>query len=86
VKHSKGAQLAIAVAYGADRVSVTVQDDGSGFENPVGARTARRGGWGLHIMRERAAAYGGTLRVEFPERGTRVVVEMPLTAMGRHDD
>jgi signal transduction histidine kinase len=28
-------------------------------------------------MRERAEAHGGTLRVEFPRRGTRVIVELP---------
>jgi signal transduction histidine kinase len=28
-------------------------------------------------MRERAEAHGGSLRVEFPERGTRIVVELP---------
>jgi signal transduction histidine kinase len=28
-------------------------------------------------MRERAEAHGGSLRVEFPQRGTRVVVEIP---------
>jgi len=28
-------------------------------------------------MRERAEAHGGRLKIEFPGRGTRVIVEIP---------
>jgi signal transduction histidine kinase len=55
---------------------MSVQDDGRGFSNPAGARSERRGGWGLPAMRERAEAHGGVLRVEFPGCGTRLVVEL----------
>jgi two-component system, NarL family, sensor kinase len=58
-------------------VSLTVEDDGSGFAEAAGAPSAQRGGFGLITMRERAEAYGGRLSIEFPGRGTRVVVEMP---------
>jgi glucose-6-phosphate-specific signal transduction histidine kinase len=40
---------------------------------------ARRGGWGLPEMRECAQAHGGSLRIEVPGRGTRVIVELPGT-------
>jgi signal transduction histidine kinase len=82
-KHSGGVVLTISIEHGADRLHVSIEDDGLGFPNRKGARTARRGGWGLRAMRERAATYGGTLRVEFPTRGTRVVVELPFGAEGR---
>ena len=75
-KHSGAASVEIRIRYG-ERVKLTVQDDGRGFSEPVGARAARRGGFGLTTMRERAEAHGGSLRVEFPERGTRIVVELP---------
>lgn len=78
-KHSGGTSVQVAVTEGGGRIRLSVEDDGAGFENPVGARSARRGGWGLPTMRERAAAHGGTLRVEFPARGTRVIVELPAT-------
>jgi PAS domain S-box-containing protein len=81
-KHSGGTSVEIKLRYG-ERLKLTVQDDGRGFADPVGARGARRGGFGLTTMRERAEAQGGSLRVEFPERGTRVVVEIPVAA---HDD
>ncbi len=34
------------------------------------------GTWGMAVMCERAAAVGGAMRVEFPGRGTRIVVEV----------
>jgi PAS domain S-box-containing protein len=76
-KHSGGTSVEIRIRYG-ERVKLTVQDDGRGFSEPVGARAARRGGFGLTTMRERAEAHGGSLRVEFPGGGTRLVVEIPV--------
>ena len=58
-------------------IRLVVQDDGRGFSDHKGARGARRGGWGLPAMRERAEAHGGLLRIEFPGRGTRLIVEIP---------
>lgn len=77
-KHSGGSALRIAIEHGPDLIRVAVEDDGQGFANPVGARRSRVGGSGLRIMRERAASHGGTLRVEFPGRGTRVAAELPF--------
>lgn len=75
-KHSGATSVTIAIRYG-DAVRLTVEDDGRGFADAAGARSAKRGGFGLTTMRERAEAHGGRLRVEFPARGTRVVVEIP---------
>jgi PAS domain S-box-containing protein len=77
-KHSGGSSVDIAVTAAAGIVRLSVQDDGRGFADPVGARVARRGGYGLPEMRERAEAHGGKLRIEFPGRGTRLVAEIPL--------
>jgi len=73
-KHSGGSSVEINIRYG-DGLRLTVQDDGHGFAIPDGARR----GFGLPTMRERAEAHGGSLRVEFPGRGTRVVVEIPTS-------
>ena len=77
-KHSGGASVIVSVAEEGGCVRIGVEDDGRGFSEPAGARSAQRGGWGLPTMRERAEAHGGSLKVEFPGRGTRVVAEMPL--------
>lgn len=76
-KHSGGTAVRISIAEERGRVELTIEDDGRGFTDPVGARSERRGGWGLPAMRERAEAHGGTLRIEFPGCGTRLVVELP---------
>jgi PAS domain S-box-containing protein len=78
-KHSGAASVKVAIRYG-DGVHLSVEDDGRGFAEAAGARSAKRGGFGLTTMRERAQAHGGRLRVEFPGRGTRVVVEIPKEA------
>ena len=75
-KHSGGTVVEVRIDY-ADAVSLTVADNGSGFPKREGARAARRGGFGVPTMRERAEAIGGRLRIEFPDQGTRLVVEVP---------
>jgi len=76
-KHSAGSAVHVGLSENAGRLRLSVEDDGRGFADPVGARRARRGGWGLPAMRERAEAHGGMLTIEFPGRGTRLVVEIP---------
>lgn len=56
-------------------LTMTVHDDGSGFD----ARTAAPGRWGVVGMRERATEAGGTLAVtSSPGRGTTVILRAPL--------
>jgi PAS domain S-box-containing protein len=85
-KHSGGSAAHVAVAEEAGGVRLSIEDDGRGFVDPVGARSARRGGWGLPAMRERAEAHGGALRIEFPGRGTRLVIEIPAAQEPSHGD
>lgn len=76
-KHSGCTSVEITLSQHAGGIRLTAEDDGRGFVNPVGARTERRGGWGLPAMRERAEAHGGTLRIVFPGRGSRLIAEIP---------
>lgn len=79
MKHSGASVVVIAMAREGSRVQLTVQDDGCGFTDPAGARSSRRGGWGLSAMRERAEAVGALLKIQFPEKGgTRVLVKLDL--------
>ena len=57
-------------------VVLEIADDGVGFDFEAGTTD----GHGLHNMRERAFAVGGTLRVESrPGQGARVRLELPAT-------
>jgi PAS domain S-box-containing protein len=60
-----------------DSVRLIIADDGCGFDPSAARRPARDHGWGLMIMKERAAALGGELTVESaPGRGTRIIVTL----------
>jgi signal transduction histidine kinase len=66
-----------------NRLQVTIEDDGVGFDVGAGADThaqhPQRGGVGLISMRERMEMVGGTLTiVSSPGAGTSVYVEVPL--------
>ena len=80
-KHARTARarldLEIATGASGPRLRATIADDGRGFD--MGRPGGEAGHFGLAIMRERAEGVGGALTIESaPDRGTRVVVEMPL--------
>jgi signal transduction histidine kinase len=78
IKHSGASRIRIGAWEEAGRAFVSIEDNGRGFADPAGARSAWRGGWGLPEMRKRAESIGGKLRIEFPEEGgTRVLVHVP---------
>ncbi|MGH8674749.1 MAG: ATP-binding protein, partial [Burkholderiales bacterium] len=81
-RHSGGTCVRVSLSRDAQRVALSIEDDGKGFAELVEARAAERDGLGLPLMRERAEAVGATLHLEFPRVGSRVVVELPV----RHDD
>jgi signal transduction histidine kinase len=74
-KHAGGsASVVIALAYADDALTVTVRDDGCGFDPAEPA-----GGYGLTGLRARAAEVGGTAKVRSaPGEGTTVTVRLPV--------
>ena len=77
-KHAGAGRVVVSVEATDETVRLKVRDDGCGFAAPEGHPRDANGGWGLAIMRERAAAVGGTLSVDSsPGQGTIVVVELP---------
>jgi PAS domain S-box-containing protein len=74
-KHAEASEAVVTIAVAADRLLVTVTDDGRG-----GAAADPAGGSGLAGLTDRVAAVGGTLTVESPVgQGTRVLADLPLT-------
>lgn len=79
VRHAHATRAAVRIAHGRDRVVVTVEDDGRGFD-PARAVSHEGGGLGLFGMNERAAYLGGRAEVRSaPGTGARVRAEIPLT-------
>jgi two-component system, NarL family, sensor histidine kinase LiaS len=73
-RHSAAVHARVALDYDPDRIRLTVQDDGRGFD--PGAPQA---GVGLASMRERAGDSGGSFALESaPGQGTRIEVTLPL--------
>ena len=77
-KHGGAAAVQVLLEEAGGALTVQVEDDGRGLVEPQHARRPGQGGWGLRTIRERSQACGGTMRVESPGRGTRLVVEIPL--------
>ncbi len=74
VRHGRPQMIDLTVATVADRVTITVRDDGVGFDP---GQVAERRGMGLQMMRERVEELGGVIDVEStPSNGTRVRVTM----------
>lgn len=78
-KHAQAASVEVTLAAALRQVTLTVADNGKGFDS--GSTGRRAASWGLTIMRERAAAAGAELHIEStPGRGTRVAVELARNA------
>ncbi|MFF1299126.1 MULTISPECIES: sensor histidine kinase [unclassified Streptomyces] len=86
-KHAGTGSARVRLAFGRDRVTITVADDGGGARTaptaPAGPRASavvdRPPGYGLIGMRERATAVGGQLSAgRRPEGGFLVSTQLPL--------
>jgi signal transduction histidine kinase len=76
-KHAAGAPVRMVLAYGADRVELTIRND----PPPAGAPTALAGagsGYGLTGMRERLEPLGGTLEAGPLDGGWQVAARIPV--------
>jgi signal transduction histidine kinase len=75
-RHADAGQVDIKLAWGGDSLTVSLSDDGKGFD-PEGVRSDRH--YGLAIMHERAREMNGQLTLNScPDRGTDLVLRLPL--------
>jgi signal transduction histidine kinase len=82
LKHAQATAVKVTIRFGDGKVSLTVEDDGRGFE-PLAL--GEKGGLGLPNMSERAEKMGGRLTVQAaPGEGVTVHVEIPLE--GNHEN
>jgi len=79
-RHARATHASVKLEFGADAVTLTVADDGAGFDvsKVMGKHTERRA-WGLLGVQERVELVGGKFTLEAePGRGTPLVVEIPV--------
>lgn len=75
VRHGKAERVTVHVAIEAGAVSLRIHDDGSGFDV---SEAAKRGGYGLAGMEERARAVGGRVTIRSaPGEGTDIEARFP---------
>ena len=78
VKHAPGATASLSLAFGVDRVTVTIENDvpaGDGATNPLGRSG---GGFGLRGISERVALLGGEVEAGAVPGGWRVSATVPV--------
>jgi len=77
-KHAKAKKVAVTLDSTKDHVVMRIVDDGQGFDAKQPLRRNDNSGWGLMLMRERAASVEGTLRIQSaPGAGTSVEFRIP---------
>ncbi|HEX5836967.1 MAG TPA: PAS domain S-box protein [Anaerolineales bacterium] len=80
VKHAQASEVRLDLTWLGSTVSLSVQDNGVGMD--LTRPDAHTGSHGLTIMRERAEAVGGTLKVASePGRGTTIEVHIPAPSV-----
>ncbi len=84
-KHAQASHVNLTLSYMGDVVILDVQDNGVGLNGawPVTEAVSPSplsGGYGLQIMRERTAQFGGSVALESePGEGTTLVVSIPMS-------
>lgn len=78
-KHADANSVLVSLVLDSEKLTVSIQDDGKGFEPPGSlALLAQQGSFGLMGIQERAWAIGGRLEiVSNPGSGTRIEVSIP---------
>ena len=86
IKHGQATQAQVELAYQADAVSVTITDNGRGFDlNRVMSDRVHQS-WGLLGMQERASLLGGQVIIDSrPEAGTVVRITIPYETEFDHE-
>ena len=75
VKHSVASEARLLVRRNSNEIEVVIKDNGKGFSQLSG--TARRPGFGLTGLAERARILGGTLSINsLPDKGTTVKLNL----------
>ena len=80
-KHAQARHVGIDLTWAANALTITVSDDGCGFES--GAIEAD-GHFGLRVMQERAEAINGYLTLASrPNAGTELILRLPLDPVAK---
>ena len=77
MRHAQAAQVFIVLRRSRNNIHLSITDDGIGIKSSS-AKKEKKGSYGLLGMRERLRQFGGNLKIEDAEPGTRLLVTLPL--------
>jgi len=80
-KHSKASKVHLVIENTTEKISVTISDNGMGFDTTKRMETEgiTTGGYGIASMEERVGLLGGEITIRsFPGSGTRISLYIPL--------
>jgi PAS domain S-box-containing protein len=76
-KYAQAEKVTISLDTASHATRLTIADDGRGFDSSARPQPSSDHGWGLMIMRERAAAVGAELTIDSAVgHGTRIIVTL----------
>jgi len=80
IRHAAARQVQVELRQDAEAVSLTIRDDGVGFDpSAIEPPASRAPPWGLTAVRQRVELLGGNCRIESaPGQGTTIRVCLPL--------
>ncbi len=82
LRHAKSSNIWIALRYERDSLTLSIRDNGRGFN--TSELTTRSGHFGIAVMEERARKLGGTLRLTTAaENGTEVAVTVSFKSINK---
>jgi signal transduction histidine kinase len=77
-RHAQAKEIRVALEYGASWLTLSISDDGKGFDFEEGLR--KTGHWGLKNMQERAAQIRGKCRITTAAgKGTQIEIRVPFS-------
>lgn len=80
IRHANSSSIAIRLKYESDALSLSIRDNGKGFQ--ISDPATRTGHFGIPVMEERARKLGGTLRLNTSiDAGTEVSVTVSFQAI-----
>lgn len=84
-KHAKARRVSIRVSREGPVLCCSIEDDGTGFDVGAIRSDKQRQGLGLLGMYERLTAIGGSLQIDsLPERGTTLLIRVPVEQVSKH--
>jgi two-component system sensor histidine kinase DegS len=79
IKHAKANKITVSVDINSDRVTISVKDNGIGFDYEAYLKEPRADSYGLQGMKERVEILGGSLSIRSLQgKGTEIFSELPL--------